>query len=896
MALLAAGLAACAQPRQPPRLEDTAAYRDAATLLARARFRDAAARYAQVRDSFATLHDTLNAWYGQLWWTESMNRAGVRDTAIEALASTYALAGRDRRRIGHTHTLASRVRERAGQLDSALALAGTATAVADSLGDLDLGWRAYDALGTALSLRGRYREALAADSTSLAYRRRLALPGRVIGQGLNEVGIGYRHLGRYDDAVRVYEESYRLAAAVHDTVGMAVSRANLSNVRAATGDRDQAITLLLEAGEFVEAIRHQRFIVSMNSGLAEHYLLAGRYADAQRHGERALAVSRTIGQPYGEQLALLALGSVALAERRLPAARRLFGRALHLADSLGFGRERVTARVGLADVAGTASEGARAVTLADQAVQIADSLGDPTAQFDALEARGRALEASRSPGAATAYGAAITLLESLRGRLALGDLRMGVGEPRYGAYEGAIRVLLHEGRLADAFAVAERARARELLESMAERSGVGATPYMALRTRLREAWEARAALPPAQAAPYERVIAALADSLRALESANPRMGARPSTLADIQKLASSGHPIVAYFWGEREVFGWWVTRDTIRGARLGTADSLVHIVDFLRGAIETRADADALWQAGGRRAYRSLIAPLASGAVRALTVIPDGPLHQVPFETFVPDGDRQPLGVTREVAYAPSASVLVSLARRPAPRWSRDMLAVGNPAVARGVRAGATPADRDLAADDSAPYAPLPYAEAEARAIASQFPRRRRTVLVGSAATVEAWRDRDPGAHRYLHFALHAVASDRRPERNGLLFADQALELSDVRHMTLGAELVTLSACETGVGRWIRGEGIIGMQHAFLAAGAQGVVVSLWRVADQAAADFMQEFYAELRQGLAPASALRRVRTRWVAAGGDRAQPWRWAAFVYVGLPVVGLPVTDAQQ
>jgi CHAT domain-containing protein len=113
--------------------------------------------------------------------------------------------------------------------------------------------------------------------------------------------------------------------------------------------------------------------------------------------------------------------------------------------------------------------------------------------------------------------------------------------------------------------------------------------------------------------------------------------------------------------------------------------------------------------------------------------------------------------------------------------------------------------------------------------------------------------------------------------------ADGRLDLDAVRRLRLSSDLVTLSACETALGQRLRGEGIIGFPHAFLEAGARGVVMSLWRVSDRAASRYMEDFYRELRAGRAPADAMLAVRQQRIAAGGADAHPSQWAPFVLVG-------------
>ena len=517
---------------------------------------------------------------------------------------------------------------------------------------------------------------------------------------------------------------------------------------------------------------------------------------------------------------------------------------------------------------------AEALAFARTAHRLADSLGDPDAQFEAIEAEGQSLEAAHERGAATrAWLSAIDLLESWRGRLAIGDLRAGVTAPRWSAYEGAIRLLLENGQDAAAFAVAERARARLLLELLAVRGAsnadAGDPRGAALKRELRERYAERVDADETRRPALDREIALLTDELagreRAARAADPRSGARypaPAALAELQqKLLLPGRALATFFWGDSVVYGWWVTEDAVHGARLGRTDSLAALVDFLYAAL--RDGHDDTWRPAARRAYETLIAPLLPTADTCVLVVPDGRLAYLPFEALTSPGDSVPWGAGRSVRYAPSASVLLALAEAPPVRAEGGVLAVGDPAQ--------TPGD---------PLPSLPHAADEARQIYHLFDPAHSTLLLGAGATLAGWRAHNPANYRYLHFALHALVSDQRPERTALVLADGRLDLPAIRALDLDADLVTLSACETALGHRLRGEGVIGLPYAFLAAGARGVVVTLWRVSDRAAAHFMEEFYGEIHRGASPEAALRRVRQRRI---GARAPPSEWAAFVLVG-------------
>jgi len=404
-----------------------------------------------------------------------------------------------------------------------------------------------------------------------------------------------------------------------------------------------------------------------------------------------------------------------------------------------------------------------------------------------------------------------------------------------------------------------------------------------LRQVLREKFASREDAKGAGAVAVDRDIDVLTRSLDSLEAAARAQDARagvvypaPATVAELRAgLLQPGRALLMFFWGERDVYGWWVTDKTIHAARLGSADSLSAMVEFLRGAL-SRPNGPA-WEPAARKAFAQFISPLSPLPEAEVLVVADGPLAYAPLETFIGAGNV-PWGASTRFTYGPSASVLLALQRSSqARRWSRGALAVGNPSRSSASPGGST-AERAQATDSLLPD--LPAAAAEARAIASLVGG---DAITGDQATLAHWLSLDPSRYRYLHFATHTLFNDEHPQRTALMMADGRLDLEAVRRLRLSSELVTLSACETAIGQQLRGEGVIGFPHAFLEAGARGVVMSLWRVSDQAAATYMEDFYRELRSGRSPADAMLAVRQRRIAAGGSAAHPSQWAPFILVG-------------
>lgn len=248
---------------------------------------------------------------------------------------------------------------------------------------------------------------------------------------------------------------------------------------------------------------------------------------------------------------------------------------------------------------------------------------------------------------------------------------------------------------------------------------------------------------------------------------------------------------------------------------------------------------------------------------RRVLVVPVDSLFRLPFE-LLPHGSER-LGAIVELTYAPSLSVLLH--------------GIAPPSATQRVPFAGYVGPGDPV--------PLPGAAAEVRDVAAVLGAAPSTVRVApTVATVVATA---PGT-RHLHFATHGLLDDADPLRSGLLCApdgsgvDPVLRAGQIAELSLDADLVVCSACETGLGRLRRGEGVAGLSRAFLLAGVRCLVLTLWPVPDVPTRRLMVAFAERLRDGLSPASALHAarstVRARYPATF---ASPWTWAGFVVVG-------------
>jgi CHAT domain-containing protein len=288
-----------------------------------------------------------------------------------------------------------------------------------------------------------------------------------------------------------------------------------------------------------------------------------------------------------------------------------------------------------------------------------------------------------------------------------------------------------------------------------------------------------------------------------------------------------------------------------------------------------------------RELYRMLLggAEAMLEGERRILIVPDGILYYLPFEALSPRPGRF-LVEDFTIGYAPSVSVFAALRPARTPR-AHDLLAYGDPVFSQSEAVGMQSVYRSAGLSLSR----LPNTKTEVEQIGALFPRARKKLRLGPEATEASVKAERLGAYRLIHFATHAVIDERAPARSGIVLSlvdagkeDGVLRASEIFNLNLNADLVTLSACRTGLGKVVRGEGMLGLARAMLYAGSSRVLVSLWEVNDVTTPALMKSFYAGLREGQGVAEALRQAKINMIHS--DRPahrQPHFWAPFVVSG-------------
>jgi CHAT domain-containing protein len=331
--------------------------------------------------------------------------------------------------------------------------------------------------------------------------------------------------------------------------------------------------------------------------------------------------------------------------------------------------------------------------------------------------------------------------------------------------------------------------------------------------------------------------------------------------------------------------------------------------------------ARAAYPAAAAKLSEMLVGPVSSLLPRKrLVVVTDGALQYIPFGVLPhPHGmdvDARPLVVESEVVSAPSASALAQLrreiaGRRPAPKAvaviADPVFEVEDPRVSKvqevvKARTGGDPRtalsglDRswlDVTSGEDRKITRLPFSRREANAIIAAAPPSSRFEALSFRASRATAMSPDLAQYRFIHFATHGILDSRTPSLSGIVLSlvdeqgkpqDGFLHLWDIYNLRLPADLVVLSACQTALGKEVRGEGLIGLTRGFFYAGAARVIASLWKVDDVATAELMTHFYqGVLNKGMTPAAAMRSAQIEMWKQKRWRGDPYYWGGFQLQG-------------
>ncbi|MCG6880798.1 MAG: CHAT domain-containing protein [Deltaproteobacteria bacterium] len=683
---------------------------------------------------------------------------------------------------------------------------------------------------------------------------------------------------RYQEAFKGRQTVYEMALKNNWTLEQVNSLNTAGLIWWTLGDHPAALRELEKALELAKKLRARRDEVATtlnNMGLV--YGDAGDYEKAVSFLDEALVIDRKINSKWAMAYDLKNLGLTRLRMGEAEKAVNLFSEALELAKTIGNRINQAKILVGYGESLMALNKLKEAQGRFQEALDLSRQMVLREVEWRALYGLAQLrLKEGKKGAARDLLEAAVKVIEGMRAEIKLDQLKDGFIANKMAVYETLVSLLVNMGLDAEAFHVAERSRARNLIDLLGNQR---LSLHGAVNQKL---YDGEKALKN-QMAEYETLMAQTTDAEertvygKALEQARDRyrdlmleiqlinpdlasiISVDPLTLAQVQELLEPGTALLAYYLVPDEILCWFITRDRMELFRtpLGRQTLAQSVLDYRR-TLQNLEPAEAQ----SEELYKWLLAPVKGSlkGMKAVGIVPHHILHHLSFATLF-DGkeylvDQVPL------FSLPSASVLRHTERYRGLEKNTKVLAVGNP-------------------DLKNPALALPFAEKEVASIGWRYPNV--TVLTGDKAT-EGWVVRNISNFGVIHLASHGEFDPVNPLFSSVKLAsddedDGDLRASEIFGLDIQAVLVMLSACQTGLGKITSGDDVIGMNRAFLYAGTNAIMSSLWRVSDISTALLVKQFYREFKnKGKAESlqRAMQHVKNRFP-------HPGYWGAFVLVG-------------
>ncbi|MBD2580234.1 CHAT domain-containing protein [Oscillatoria sp. FACHB-1406] len=741
--------------------------------------------------------------------------------------------------------------------------------------------------------------------------------------------------GEYQKAFETNEEALKLWQAVQYKTGEAATLNNIALIYGDLGDFNTALDYHQRALKLIENAGNSLNVAATLNNIGRSYSDSGKTTEALATYNRALSLWQEGKNVKGQASTLNNIGYLYASAKNWAKAREYYQQAFPLWQQLQDKGGEASTLTNIGYVEANAGNRDRALEAYNRAIPLRQASGDRAKE--ALT-RYRLAALRRDLGNFTeAKGeieAAIAIIEDLRTNISRSDLRASFFASKQDYYELYIDLLMQQHKRDKsagydklALQTSERARARTLLDVLQEaRADIRQGVDPKLRDRERQLQQqlsaaeeqrfklANAGAPQEQIDTLSRELETLIERYRNLQAEirtrSPRYAAltqpEPLGLEPIQQQVLDDRTVLLeYYLGAERSYLWMVTRDGLASYELPGRAEIEKAAKTYLSLLKNPAQRRRTEQVEEARSALSqvLLSPVREQLKgERLLIVGDGILQYLPFASLSVNGNT-PLIADFEVITLPSASTLAILRGEQAGRKS-------------GTRALAIFADPVFAPEDermpkSAAFSQvlpmelqesvrasgillsrLPFTKQEADNILAFVPSDLATEAIGFSANRNLAISDNLSQYRIIHFATHGLANSKNPELSGLvlsLFNNKGapqngfLRMHELFNLNLPADLVVLSACQTGLGEQIRGEGIIGLTRGFMYAGAARVVASLWNVDDRGTSELMTRFYRHmLQEDQTPAAALRAAQLE-MSKTEEWRSPFYWAGFTLQG-------------
>lgn len=775
--------------------------------------------------------------------------------------------------------------------------------------------RHYVNMANIYEIRGDYVQALDLEQKALAISDSIGTRNytAVI---LGNIGVAYEKIGDLEEALHYYERALKLAQEIPVRESLSHILLSVGVVYEKMGNDHRAIEKFKESLQSAQEVGNQENEAAALTAIGDIHTRGKEYAKAVNYYNQALAIAKKIGQKNQEGRLYLNMGNVHLEKGDPTTALSFFQKALDTGKNMDAFDLMYESLGGIAAVAEKQKRYDEAIKYYDQAIEKIESVRE--------RLRIESYKTVFMESKLSIYESAITLLirlsrfedayEYLQRFRARSFLEI-LSPQRLDFAEGITRERFEKYRLWEQ-------KLREMYDRLATEYGKGEDKR------------------------NDKMIAALNDSLQRIQQEHekicdeirlhhPRAAEaqgimKPLDLKGIQQrvLQPGQIPVngpfglVEYFVGPELTAVWVIQSDgyhceIIEAKREELEEQIGQLrqpfKDVKEGTIKNFADVGFDLKLA-QRIYERIFQPIEKHLAKntQLLIVPDGVLHYLPFEALVTGVEKKRhdpavlfsryenahyLVEKYAIAYIPAASVLVSERRicESKRKTANQLFAVGSPDFGRFTQV--MPEKESLYAANVRQIYPKFAIDLMFRPLSSQDAREVCAIVQPSKLMVdkEATEDHfkaEAGGVSHIYLSTHAIVDETRPMYSIIALTqdddpkeDGFLHTYEVFNLCLSADLVTLSACETGLGKLSRGEGLIGLTRAFIYAGSPSVLVSLWSV-DESTAALMKDFYQNLKKGMTKAEALRQAKLKLIRThegGISFAQPFLWAPFVLVG-------------
>ncbi len=727
------------------------------------------------------------------------------------------------------------------------------------------------------------------------------------------LGLAYEKMADYRNALEYQQKALKMADDVGEEIQIALSQQYLANIKWKQDEYQTALQFQSSALKKFMQLGNEKYQSMALSTLGLIQRSLGQTADALESASKALVLAIKIGDRKDQATIYKNIGLIYLSNKNFPLAREQFKNALAIDTNIEYKRGlaydyrnlgSVYARIGRPDSAlfylekayqlshqindsrnvaqslyelgltyFSIKNMAEALRLLKLAANQSHYLLIPDIEWRALRAQGQIFRAQNQLDSAQVYfSEAMYVIEEMRSRIKVEEFKSGFIDNKLDVYNDLLLLLLRMEKPGKALEIVERAKSRNFLDILANRSisfrGEMSDQLLAAGKEIEEkiaaaqsavallrSRKAQLTVPEQkQLVTMENKLSALrqkyADYLIKLKTENAELAEMitvdPGNFEEMQGLIQDNVAYIEYYISKHYLLIWGVTQNTIHAVTIEQPDSVLNtLVENFRDAMDKQLSVDLM----SERLYKMLIQPVTENlnGINHLVIIPHNILHYLPFAALSNDGGKY-LIEEYTISLSPSIAVLDICLKKGDKfiadnSWQHNFIAFGNP-------------------DLNNPGMALPFAEKEVESIRLSYPELKS--YLEKEATETTVKNEITQAEMTL-FSCHGEFDPENPLFSALLLTedqknDGRLEAHEIFGLNLNSYLVAMSACETGLGTIRSGDEVIGLSRSFIYAGTSSLLSSLWKVDDLATAVMIKRFFRYLKEsGYSKAESLQRA-------------------------------------